>query len=211
MAGLKIADGARIDPAFSAGRPGPYTIRITIDAVPMASAKRDNLDPVYWNDKLRNAGIDATVSAVRFVASVNPRSLNPAAAILADMFGRTGSGDQFVADMVYDVDLTLHSAPTSRSMSGLGAAVQVTAGAVLAVIAAGFVIYEWARNKDMTIGGVVGRQVADAASEAGRGAAELGKGIGVGVLWIGLGVAALLYLTKKGGLRVSRGGVSTGN
>lgn len=194
----QIRPNAAIDRGFQDGVPGTYEILVTIESVPFNAPKVQNFDPARWTQSFRAAGYEnVTATRVRFVSSTNARDTNPAMTAMYALVGKDPPPEQFVADVQYAVTVTVRA--SGAQLAGLGA-VQVGWGLGLAILAAAAVVFtaiEYFSGKNVLV---------DAVKAIGRAVGELvlegAKGLGAGVLILGVAGAAAIFLVKKAGGRV---------
>lgn len=210
-----IAPGADVDTRFSMGEAGIYVVRMVVENVRLGSETRSLHQTKPYNDALRAQGVNATVTAVRYVGNRNPRDANWAGSLLDEVFG-TGGSNNVVADMLFDVTVRVDPMPDANrspanpsdwmpeGMSGFGV-VQIGAGAVFAVIGViaivlavtfpgfGKMVLEGVRF----VGNVAGSAVGGAAGALAENAVPILLAVGV--------IAGGMWLLKKGGGRYSKG------
>lgn len=193
-----IAPDAEIPDALREGRPGNYVISVRVTDVPVSDPATPYLSTQPFQIALAQSGVVGRVTQVQYVRSGPVSSSNWAADVIDDVFsGGTGSGTKrAVADRYFDVYLTLGGNP--QSGTGMGA-VQIGAGAAIVIVGAIAIaiatffpsaraaVIEGARSVGSAAGGVI---------------AEAGKGVGAGILVVGLAAVAVIFLAKKSGASV---------
>lgn len=204
----EIAPGAVIDSSFQDGLPGVYDIDVTIQSVPLSTPVKQNLDPSTWTNAFAAQGYpNVTCVSVRSSKSTGFRSTNPAADLLDSILG--GNPNRDVADLHYTVRVSIGSSDgmDTSGMSGLGAAPAgwALAGIIIGAVAVGFTIISYFTGKNVIVDAV--RQISAAIAAA---AADLGAGLGEGILYAGLALVAIAFLFKKAGGKAAFKGFGIG-